>query len=657
MRPVRRRLFCTVLATGALALPAATASAATFHVDDEAAAGGDCSAATPCQTIGAAVTAARGTVDTDTINIAAGLYEETVQLMNASDTGLTLDGAGSGPDPAIATILRGTSELVLGDNTTNLENHMTVRDLRVETITSDAGGGQYSGSGVVVNAADSLLENVHVQIPAPGSSPVTGSDDAISVRQPRVTLDHVVARNPGGGQGIYSDGPELVVRDSDILAGDGGGLQVADGELHLLRSRITASPDAEFVLYAAGSLTADSSLLSGGQIGLHYLANAVQDGAALVRGLTIDAGLPGVVDPLVTEPDYGGIGIALDGTADADLYSSIVLEGSVVYGPDLRCHFSDVPHQVEGPNAENVGGSIACPSATGNSEGNTSSAPAALFADGPGGDWRLRANATARDRGASTALAAGESATDLAGAPRVLDSNRDCLARRDQGAYELTGAENTPPVIGLIGPLETVVGHTFIPVAQIGDAEDPVEALTYVWRFADGAVSGAPPVSHTFTAPIAAGRLDLTVTDSGGCSASAGRDFRVLPQLAVVPIDLSAPVFKRFSLTRKRFSVARKPTALSAKKAPQGTVVRWSLSKRSLVEITIERLVRRRGRLRATRVGTLRRVGPLGSYRLAFSGRIGKRALKPGRYRLRAIASDGYGNVSKPRRADFTIVR
>lgn len=657
MRSARRRLFCTVLATGTFLLPASPALAAVFHVDDEASSAGDCSAATPCQTIGAAVSAARATVaEADTIQVAAGLYEEAVVLVNAQDSGLTIDGAGPGSDPATATILRGTSELVLGDNTTNVENHITVRDLRVETITSGAGSGQYSGSGVVVNAADSLLENVHVQIPAPGSSPVTGSDDAISVRQPRVTLDHVVARNPGGGRGIYSDGPDLVVRDSDILGGDGGGLQVADGELHLLRSRITASPDAEFVLYAAGPLTADSSLLSGGQIGLHYLRSGGQAGAALLRGLTIDAGLPGVVDPLVTEPDYGGIGIALDGTGDADVYSSIVLEGSVVYGPDLRCHFSDVPHQVEGPNTENVGGSLACPSASGNLEGNTSSAPASLFADAPGGDWTLRANAPALDRGTPSALAAGESATDLAGAARVLDSNRDCLARRDQGAYELTGAQNTPPVIGAIGPLETVVGHPFIPIAQIGDAEDPPEALTYVWRFADGAVSGAPPVSHTFTAPIDAGRLDITVTDSGGCTASAGRGFRVLPGPALVPIDLSAPRFTSFSLTRRTFAVGKRPTAVTAKKARQGTVVRWSLSKRALVQITVERLVRKRGRLRAVRIGTLRRVGPLGSYRLAFSGRIGKKALKPGRYRLRAIATDGYRNASKERRASFTVV-
>jgi hypothetical protein len=41
---------------------------------------------------------------------------------------------------------------------------------------------------------------------------------------------------------------------------------------------------------------------------------------------------------------------------------------------------------------------------------------------------------------------------------------------------------------------------------------------------------------------------------------------------------------------------------------------------------------------------------------LAFSGRIGKKALKPGRYRLRATATDGYRNVSKEKRANFTVV-
>jgi hypothetical protein len=665
MRPVQRHLFCTLLATGAFLLPASPALADIFHVDDEASSAGDCSAVTPCQTIGAAVSAARGTAAADTIQVAAGLYEEPLELIDEEDTGLTINGAGSGADPDTATIIRSGGPavyfvIVLGDGFTGGEDHMTVRDLRVEhTSFYDSENDQYRGAGIGVNASDSLLENVHVELPAPGGHPISVGDPAVSVRAPRVTIDHLVARNPGGGQGLSADSDDLVVRDSDIQGGDGGGIGVGgDGDLRLLRSRVAASPLAEHALRTEGTLTADSSLLTGGRVGLLYFGTTGPDPVnAVLRGLTIDTGTPGIADPQVLgeTAGYGGIGIQLQG-GGADLDSSIVLERSIVSGGELRCRFSDVPHQVEGPSPDNNDGSIACPSAPGNAQGNTSSAPASLFAGAPGGDWTLRANAPALDRGTPSALAAGESATDLAGAARVLDSNRDCLARRDQGAYELTGAQNTPPVIGAIGPLETVVGTPFIPVAQIGDAEDPPEALTYVWRFADGAVSGAPPVSHTFNAPIDAGRLDITVTDSGGCTTSAGRGFRVLPGPALVPIDLSAPRFTSFSLTRRTFAVGERPTAVAAKKARQGTVVRWSLSKRALVEITVERLVRKRGRLRAVRVGTLRRVGPRGRYRLAFSGRIGKKALKPGRYRLRAIATDGYRNVSKEKRASFTVV-
>lgn len=46
-----------------------------------------------------------------------------------------------------------------------------------------------------------------------------------------------------------------------------------------------------------------------------------------------------------------------------------------------------------------------------------------------------------------------------------------------------------------------------------------------------------------------------------------------------------------------------------------------------------------------------------GAVRLRFSGRIGRRPLKPGRYRARIVATDDAGNRSAPRRADFTIVR
>jgi hypothetical protein len=40
-----------------------------------------------------------------------------------------------------------------------------------------------------------------------------------------------------------------------------------------------------------------------------------------------------------------------------------------------------------------------------------------------------------------------------------------------------------------------------------------------------------------------------------------------------------------------------------------------------------------------------------------FSGRIGRRALKPGRYRATLTATDAAGNKSAPKRLNFRVVR
>jgi hypothetical protein len=49
--------------------------------------------------------------------------------------------------------------------------------------------------------------------------------------------------------------------------------------------------------------------------------------------------------------------------------------------------------------------------------------------------------------------------------------------------------------------------------------------------------------------------------------------------------------------------------------------------------------------------------GNPGANKVRFRGRIGGRRLRPGRYRLVANATDLAGNVSKPARTAFRIVR
>ena len=71
------------------------------------------------------------------------------------------------------------------------------------------------------------------------------------------------------------------------------------------------------------------------------------------------------------------------------------------------------------------------------------------------------------------------------------------------------------------------------------------------------------------------------------------------------------------------------------------------------VTLRVERLVK--GKRRA--VGTLRRTATTGANRVRFSGRIGRKALPGGRYRLTVRATDAAGNRSAPRTASFRIVR
>ena len=131
-------------------------------------------------------------------------------------------------------------------------------------------------------------------------------------------------------------------------------------------------------------------------------------------------------------------------------------------------------------------------------------------------------------------------------------------------------------------------------------------------------------------------------------------------------------------MARRRFAGDRGPTRISARRrAPRGSAFRFRLSEDASVALTIERSLpgrrstRRRGaclpderrfrrRPRCTRYkreGTLRRRGRQGRNDIRFSGRIGRRALKPGRYRASLRATDAAGNRSRTRYLDFQVVR
>jgi hypothetical protein len=125
-------------------------------------------------------------------------------------------------------------------------------------------------------------------------------------------------------------------------------------------------------------------------------------------------------------------------------------------------------------------------------------------------------------------------------------------------------------------------------------------------------------------------------------------------------------------VTNTRFAVAPQATVVSAK-AKRGTKFVFSLSEDARTTITISQKLagRRKGKrcvkprkslkkrcTRLVRVGALTRSKTkAGKNSIAFSGRLGKKALRPGGYQASLVAADAAGQKSKPRVVKFTVVR
>ncbi|MBK8293728.1 MAG: PD40 domain-containing protein [Solirubrobacterales bacterium] len=148
---------------------------------------------------------------------------------------------------------------------------------------------------------------------------------------------------------------------------------------------------------------------------------------------------------------------------------------------------------------------------------------------------------------------------------------------------------------------------------------------------------------------------------------------------AVVPPAASKPKLSKVKLTNKKFRVAKKKTAKVAKskkkkRTPKGTRIKFNVDVNASVTIKFQKKTKGRkykGKCRkATRknkrkkkckryvtAGKLKRKGlEAGAQRVYFSGRIGKKKLKPGKYRALLTAYNNVG-ASKTVRRGFKVVR
>ncbi len=327
----------------------------------------------------------------------------------------------------------------------------------------EQGGATTNAIGVGLFLPESAtLEGVTVSMTNPASS-------AAAIRQALGTAryEHIEAGGVWQGPAFQGEGGQVTIADSRLTESPAGtspvlgyfGLGDEPG-LVVQRTVMEAAPKAVpgALLAINANATLDSSELLGGVKGVFFQHGASKQRTVTIAASTIDAGEAGVADgPGVHDVEVGAGGTASH--ADVAIEGSILLEQQAAgMGPGgnsatVTCSNSDVPSQLQA--ATGTEGSIQCASG---SAGNTHTEPAALFSS-PITGYQLNPLSSAVDSVPAGAISLPfgltPSSTDLAGNPRVLDGNGDCLALQDKGAFELQGhavACPRPPAVASTPP-------------------------------------------------------------------------------------------------------------------------------------------------------------------------------------------------------------
>ncbi len=171
------------------------------------------------------------------------------------------------------------------------------------------------------------------------------------------------------------------------------------------------------------------------------------------------------------------------------------------------------------------------------------------------------------------------------------------------------------------------------------DADGTISSYTWKWGDGGGGDSHAAKPTHAFTTP-GTYHVSLIVSDDNEQLGDVIHDVKVLP--------LVVPGVSHASLSNKTFRVGAGPTAVTAAKAKKGTTLAFTLKAPAKVKLAFARLAPRvKGhKQRTVKAGTLTRSHLRnGKNVIAFSGRIGKRPLKPGSYVVTITASNAKGKA------------
>jgi PKD repeat protein len=200
------------------------------------------------------------------------------------------------------------------------------------------------------------------------------------------------------------------------------------------------------------------------------------------------------------------------------------------------------------------------------------------------------------------------------------------------------------------------------PVSFDGSASSDSDGTiaSYDWQWGDAAADDhTAKATHTYAKP-GTYQVALFVLDNNTQSGAAIHNVTVLA--------LVVPKVSHATLTNATFRVGPKatppaarasagsgsgPIAKAAAKAPVGTTFKFTLAAPAKVKLAFSRQVGGHPQSAGALTRAKLHNGPNA---IKFSGRIGKRALKPGKYKATLTASNAKGKA-KPITMGFTIVR
>jgi hypothetical protein len=305
------------------------------------------------------------------------------------------------------------------------------------------------------------------------------------------------------------------------------------------------------------------------------------------------------------------------------------------------------------------------------------------WAQGSGAD----ASIVAAERGPGTdAFGAPVPVSDAGDTPGIpylaMDDGGDGIAAWTQGSTPLSvhvrGYDANPPTLsGVTIPATATAGASVAFAASPFDVWGP---LTTSWTFGDGGTATGASAAHAY-ASAGTYTATVTATDAVGNVATQSGAVQVLaPSGTGGGAGGVAPTLSAVSLTHRRFHVGSAPTAVSARRrhraAPVGTTFRFTLNRAASVRIAFarqarglrsgrrcvrpSRRLRRSGARRCTRRVAVRpaltRASRAGANSVPFSGRIGQRALAPGRY-VATLTATADARAGAPSTLRFRVVR